>query len=121
MLVIVNPDARVSPSSAHPAQVGERLSFTRLAWDPRIRRWGPTCRLRERNRWRGSPPCPSVEFGSGFFGSVSATPDYAGLSPGSVGLYQVNVAIPQGVSSGLVNVTLVFPDGVSNSVQIAIQ
>jgi uncharacterized protein (TIGR03437 family) len=64
---------------------------------------------------------PAVEFGSGFFGSVSVTPAFAGLSPGSVGLYQVNAAIPQGLPSGLVNVTLMFADGVSNTVQVAVQ
>jgi uncharacterized protein (TIGR03437 family) len=64
---------------------------------------------------------PEVNFGSGIFGTVVATPSYAGLSPGSVGLYQVNVAIPPGVMSGNVTLTLVFPDSASNSVQIAVQ
>jgi uncharacterized protein (TIGR03437 family) len=64
---------------------------------------------------------PAVEFGNGIFGTISATPSYAGLSPGSVGLYQVNVAIPAGVLSGNVNLTLSFPDSTSNTVQIAVQ
>ena len=64
---------------------------------------------------------PVVNFGSGIFGSIPATPAYAGLSPGSVGLYQVNVAIPEGVPSGLVNVTVVFPDSISNTVRVAVQ
>ncbi len=62
-----------------------------------------------------------VNFGSDIFGTISATPSYAGLSPGSVGLYQVNVAIPAGVLSGNVNLTLSFPDSTSNTVQIAVQ
>jgi hypothetical protein len=33
----------------------------------------------------------------------------------------VNAAIPQGLPSGLVNVTLMFADGVSNTVQVAVQ
>jgi uncharacterized protein (TIGR03437 family) len=64
---------------------------------------------------------PTVTFGTGLFGTISATPSFAGLSPGSVGLYQVNVTIPAGVPSGTVNVGLVFPDSSSNSVQIAVQ
>jgi uncharacterized protein (TIGR03437 family) len=64
---------------------------------------------------------PTVEFGSGIFGTLTVTPDYAGLSPGSVGLYQVNAVVPQGLPSGLVIVNLVFPDGVSNSVQVAVR
>jgi uncharacterized protein (TIGR03437 family) len=64
---------------------------------------------------------PAVDFGNSIFGTISATPSYAGLSPGSVGLYQVNVAIPAGVLSGNVNLTLSFPDSTSNTVQIAVQ
>lgn len=63
---------------------------------------------------------PSVNFGGGIAG-IPATPSYAGLSPGSVGLYQVNVAIPPLTPKGTVNLTVVFPDSVSNSVQIAVQ
>jgi uncharacterized protein (TIGR03437 family) len=62
-----------------------------------------------------------VEFGSGIFGTMSVTPAYAGLTPTYVGLYQVNVTIPRGIASGLVNVTLVFPDSDSNTAQIAVQ
>jgi uncharacterized protein (TIGR03437 family) len=120
ILVIVNPDGSV-PSSAHPAKVGDTLVIYSIGL-------GPTSPAAV----TGAPApgveplarliaMPSVEFGSGFFGSFSVTPAFAGLSPGSVGLYQVNAAIPQGVSSGVVNVTLVFPDGVSNTVQVAVQ
>jgi uncharacterized protein (TIGR03437 family) len=120
ILVITNPDGSV-PSSAHPAKVGDTLVIWAIglgATNPAVGTNVPA---------PGAEPLarlitmPSVEFGNGFLGSVSVTPAYAGLSPGSVGLYQVNAAIPQGVSSGLVNVTLVFPDGVSNTVQVAVQ
>src|SRR5262249_7012462 len=33
-------------------------------------------------------------------GGVPSAPIYAGLSPGSVGLYQVNVSVPAGVALG---------------------
>jgi uncharacterized protein (TIGR03437 family) len=120
ILVIKKQDGNV-PDSAHPAQVGDFLTIWAIglgATNPAVGTNVPA---------PGSEPLarlitmPSVGFGSGFFGSVSVTPAFAGLSPGSVGLYQVNAAIPQGVSSGLVNVTLVFPDGVSNTVQVAVQ
>ena len=120
ILTVKKQDGNV-PDSAHAAQVGDVLTIWAIglgATNPAVGTNAPA---------PGSEPLarlitmPSVEFGSGFFGSVSVTPAYAGLSPGSVGLYQVNAAIPQGLPSGLVNVTLVFPDGVSNTVQVAVQ
>jgi uncharacterized protein (TIGR03437 family) len=57
----------------------------------------------------------------GDFVYEAATPLYAGLSPGSVGLYQVNVTIPPGVPKGNVDVTIQFADSISNIVQIAVQ
>jgi len=120
ILVIVNPDGSL-PNSAHPAKVGDTLVIYSIGL-------GPT-----------SPPAvtgapapgaeplarlttmPQVQFGSGIFGTAEVTPDFAGLSPDSVGLYQVNAVIPQGVPSGLLNVALVFPDSVSNTVQIAVR
>ena len=44
------------------------------------------------------------------FGDVSATVEYAGFSPGNVGLYQLNVVVPEGVT-GDVRVTVTV-DGV---------
>jgi uncharacterized protein (TIGR03437 family) len=120
ILVITNPDGSL-PSTAHPAKAGDTLVIWAIGLGPTNPAVGTNVPA------PGSEPLarliamPSVEFGVGFFGSVSVTPDYAGLSPSSVGLYQVNAAVPQGVSSGLVNVTLVFSDGVSNSVQVAVQ
>ena len=63
---------------------------------------------------------PTVYFG--YFVNVPAATLYAGLSPGSVGLYQVNVTIPQGVPAGNIDLRITFPDGTySNPVQIAVQ
>jgi uncharacterized protein (TIGR03437 family) len=120
ILIIKKQDGNV-PDSAHAAQVGDVLTIWAIglgATNPAVGTNVPA---------PGSEPLarlitmPAVEFGSGFFGSVSVTPAFAGLSPGSVGLYQVNAAIPQGLPSGLVNVTLMFADGVSNTVQVAVQ
>jgi uncharacterized protein (TIGR03437 family) len=38
-----------------------------------------------------------------------------------VGLYQINVAIPDGVPSGLIDVNVVFQDSLSNTVRVAVQ
>jgi uncharacterized protein (TIGR03437 family) len=56
------------------------------------------------------------------FGSQTATPAFAGLAPGIVGLYQVNVAVPQGPPTGsAVPLTLTVADQTSPAVTIAIQ
>ena len=49
-----------------------------------------------------------------------ATPTFAGLAPGFVGLYQVNVQVPTTVI-GTVPVTLTVGGITSNTVTIAVQ
>jgi uncharacterized protein (TIGR03437 family) len=54
--------------------------------------------------------------------AITATPSFAGLTPGFAGLYQVNVTVPSNAPKGsTVNLTLGFNDAISNPVQIAIQ
>jgi len=56
------------------------------------------------------------------FGTIATSPSYCGLTPGSVGLYQVNVAVPAGTPKGnTVPVTVSVGGVTSNSVAIAIQ
>jgi len=53
---------------------------------------------------------------------VLATPSYCGLTPGSVGLYQVNVTVPAGTPTGsAVPVFLQIGSVTSNAVAIAVQ
>jgi uncharacterized protein (TIGR03437 family) len=48
--------------------------------------------------------------------------EYSGLAPGLVGLYQVNVQVPTGVTSGsAIPVVITVGGSVSNSVTIAVQ
>ena len=54
-----------------------------------------------------------------FFGFIPAAPVYSGLAPGFSGLYQVNAAIPAGVT-GTVPLLLSIGKSVSNSVQVTI-
>lgn len=54
-------------------------------------------------------------------GGVQATPDFAGLAPGFVGLYQINVKIPSNVSPGsAVPVTITSSGVTSNQAAIAV-
>jgi uncharacterized protein (TIGR03437 family) len=54
--------------------------------------------------------------------NITATPAYCGLTPGSVGLYQVNVTVPAGTPNGnTVPVYLTIGTTISNAVAIAVQ
>jgi uncharacterized protein (TIGR03437 family) len=110
-----------SGAVSHPAQVGDVLTIYAIGLGPTNPPVGTNVPAPGAEPLARLTAAPEVNFGSGIFGTVVATPSYAGLSPGSVGLYQVNVAIPPGVMSGNVTLTLVFPDSASNSVQIAVQ
>jgi uncharacterized protein (TIGR03437 family) len=120
ILVIVKQDGNV-PDSAHPARVGDFLTIWAIGLGPTNPAVGTNVPAPGAEPLARLTATPTVEFGSTIFGTISATPSFAGLSPGSVGLYQVNVAIPAGVLSGNVNLTLSFPDSTSNTVQIAVQ
>lgn len=63
---------------------------------------------------------PEVQFGFSF--PAKATPLFAGLTPGFVGLFQINVIVPVNVATNnRTFVTLNYPDGQrSNTVEIAI-
>ena len=52
---------------------------------------------------------------------TSLVPSFAGLSPGTAGLYQVNVQIPASSVPGLGNLTILESGQSSNSVAVAIQ
>jgi uncharacterized protein (TIGR03437 family) len=55
-------------------------------------------------------------------GGVPAPVSFAGLAPGFVGLYQVNVQVPQGVAAGdAVPVVLSTGAIVSNAVTISVR
>ncbi len=63
-----------------------------------------------------------VEFGGPFQNIVTANSVYAGLTPTAVGLYQVNVTVPQGTPTGnAVPVTIVADQTTANAVTMAIQ
>ncbi len=67
-------------------------------------------------------PTPTVFFGTGFTGGVPSVPSFVGLTPGFVGLYQINVTIPVFAPTGKnVPVRLEGIGYVSNTVEIAIE
>jgi uncharacterized protein (TIGR03437 family) len=67
-------------------------------------------------------PSPTVFFGANLTGGVPATPFFAGLTPGYVGLYQINVVVPENTPRGNgVELRVEGPGYLSNTVLIAIE
>jgi uncharacterized protein (TIGR03437 family) len=56
-----------------------------------------------------------VVFGTGLF-APNATPAFAGLTPGLVGVYQLNVFVPDGTSKGAVSLSVAFTVGIPSNV-----
>jgi uncharacterized protein (TIGR03437 family) len=65
---------------------------------------------------------PIVNFGRSPFGPL-ADPVFVGLSPGFVGLFQINVAVPvDAPTDARTRVTLEYPDGRrSNTIEVAVE
>jgi uncharacterized protein (TIGR03437 family) len=106
--------------STRPAKAGEALTLYAIGL-------GPTSPVVPTGAAAPSQPLaqlteiPDVLFGSGI-APIAVTPLFAGYSPGSAGLYQVNVVIPDGLPSGPVEVRLAFKDSpLSNTVIVQMQ
>ena len=54
-------------------------------------------------------------------GGLNVTPAFAGLTPGYIGLYQVNVTVPLAAASGLADLTVQSNGVTSNIAKIAVQ
>jgi uncharacterized protein (TIGR03437 family) len=58
-----------------------------------------------------------ISFGSGTLGDIK----FSGLAPGYIGLWQVNVAVPAGVTGNAVPVRIIINGTPSNTVTVAIR
>lgn len=56
-----------------------------------------------------------------YFGSVPATPSFAGLTPGFDGLYQINVRVPDGLPSGTLPLLVTSGSTYSNETKILVK
>ena len=96
-------DAAYNPVDAyHPAHAGETMvlwAFGLGITDPAV----PDGAAAPAN-----PPATTVTVPAVQFGSTIALPIFTGLSPGSAGLYQVNVTIPAATPPGILAVKLIY-------------
>lgn len=108
---------------SRPAKSGDVLTFYGLGFgptDPPVTAGLPAPGAEPLAR----VPSPKVVFGGTFFpgAGVVAAPSYAGLTPYSVGLYQINVTVPDGVPHGdKIAVYVTYGSLFSNGVNIAVQ
>jgi uncharacterized protein (TIGR03437 family) len=117
--IVVVTDASYNVVDAtHPAHAGETLVFWALGLGPT----NPA--VADGAAAPASPPAlvtmpVSVQFGGDFFYNTT-TPSFVGLSPGSVGLYQVVATLP--TIGFAVSASLQLPGGrMSNAVTIGVQ
>lgn len=69
-----------------------------------------------------SPAKEVIETVTATIGGITAPVSFAGLAPTFVGLYQINVTVPQGITPGNAVDLVIYQAGVpSNTVTIAIQ
>jgi uncharacterized protein (TIGR03437 family) len=123
--VMTTPDgSALTGIPAHPTKVGDTLVIYALGLGPTVpvvasgtaSPGGPTL--------ADVPGVTQVCFGvkTPFQDAPCATPLFTGLTPGFVGLYQINVTVPTGVKSGTASMSLLLVDNVeSTPVQLAVQ
>jgi uncharacterized protein (TIGR03437 family) len=118
--IVVVTDASYNVIDAtHPAKAGSTLVFWALGL-------GATSPMVADGTAAPASPLAqvvapvSVVFGLPWFENIAA-PSFVGLSPGSVGLYQVAATLPASTPAGTVSAQLQLPGGVkSNTVTIAV-
>ncbi|HTS31119.1 MAG TPA: hypothetical protein VMH81_34845 [Bryobacteraceae bacterium] len=91
-------------TEAHPAQVGETVSVFLTGLGAVI----PA--VPDGSVAPTGPYSLTVNTISAFIGGIQASVGYAGLAPGSAALYQVNLTIPTGVTTGDQTLEIVGPD-----------
>ena len=110
--------------SSHPAKVGDALTIYAIGLGPTSPAVASGVASPSAEPLGRVVTHPKVCFGTPtpFNQGNCVDPLYAGLSPGFVGLYQINVVIPANVpADDMLSLRLTTDDGDSNPVQIAVK
>jgi uncharacterized protein (TIGR03437 family) len=121
--IMTTPDNVLTGIPSHPVKVGDTIVIYTIGLGPTSPPVAsgiasPTSPLAK------VPGTTQVCFGieTPFFQAPCATAFFTGLSPGFIGLYQINVTIPAGIQSGNSTMSLLLVDNVaSTSVQLAVE
>jgi uncharacterized protein (TIGR03437 family) len=118
--VIVRPNGSLAMRGGSPARPGEALTIYAVG----LGATSPAA-----TTGAGSPaqeplarvtPAPLVVMGNAFTGATYITPLYAGLTPGLVGLYQVNFIVPADTPEAEIRLWLEGDDYRSNTVLLPV-
>ncbi len=108
--------------NSRPAHVGEAIVLYALGLGPTVPPVASGAAAPSQPPARVPSPITDVLFGALALPSGVRTPAlYVGLTPGYVGLYQINVVVPEGVVTGDVPVRLQLETVASNYVLVAIE
>jgi uncharacterized protein (TIGR03437 family) len=94
----VLPTGNIGGTATRPAKVGETIVIYGVGF-------GPVVTAANQSIPPGQIATAAnrlINSASLLFGTVAATPVYAGLAPGYVGLYQFNVVVPAGAAGNAV-------------------
>jgi uncharacterized protein (TIGR03437 family) len=121
--IMTTPDNALTGIPSHPVKAGDVVVIYAIGL-------GPTTPVVPSGTAAPSNPLAVIDvnatqvcFGndSPFSPAPCVTPQFVGLTPGFVGLYQVNVAMPQGLASGNVPFSFRVNGVASDVVQLAVQ
>jgi len=121
-ILIANTSVLAAPSGvsayadSRPVRSGDSISVFATGLGP-VSNTPPDGAAAPGNPLSSATAAPSVTIGG-----VSSVVSFAGLAPGSVGIYRIDVEVPSGISSGdAVPLALTIAGSSSNTVTLAIQ
>jgi uncharacterized protein (TIGR03437 family) len=112
LLVTVNQDFSINAAD-HPAHAGDVITIYAIGLGPTNPSVATGALAPSAEPLARVTPTPQAVFGAGLF-AANVTPAFAGLTPGSAGLYQVNVVVPDGLPKGSIPLSVAFTDSDSN-------
>src|SRR5262249_2053780 len=106
LLVTVNQDFSINGPD-HPAHAGDVITIYCIGLGPTNPSVDTGALAPSSEPLARVTPTPAAVFGAGLFG-LDVVPAYAGLTPGSAGLYQVNAVVPDGTAKGAIALSVAF-------------
>ncbi len=119
LLVTVNQNGSIN-SAGSPARVGDVLTVYAIGLGATSPAVGTGAPAPVAEPFARVSPNPVVFFGSAL-GKVATAPQFAALTPGFAGLYQVNVAVPADSPKGAVDLVVSVAEFASNPLTLYVQ